>query len=228
MYYPNSWRAITQPLVTRLARQRAEWGLLFLVIPVALRIWWQPSVLLALLVLITAGGSWWLIRQRLTHYQPLWRGPNGRNERRQLKRLLRRFALNAGLLIALVWIFTPAKLFELPRTQPRLWLYVLVFYPLLSVYPQEVIYRALFFRRYRSLFRSGYATVLASAGTFSLLHVIFQNWLAVVLTLVGGWLFAETYARTYSLRLVWLEHSLYGALVFTVGLGDYFSHGNVL
>jgi hypothetical protein len=48
-----------------------------------------------------------------------------------------------------------------------------------------------------------------------------------LLTLIGGWFFAETYARTRSMRLVWLEHALYGCLVFTIGLGDYFYHGNV-
>ncbi|MDF7811068.1 CPBP family intramembrane glutamic endopeptidase [Hymenobacter sp. YC55] len=205
----------------------AEWLLLFIAVPVALRIWWQPLVLLALLVLTTIWGIWWLKQQRLPHYQPLWRGPAGRNERRQLKRLLWRFALSTGLLIATVWIFIPAKLFDMPRTQPKLWLLILAFYPLFSVYPQEIIYRALFFARYRPLFRGAYATLLASAGAFGFMHLVFQNWPAVLLTLIGGWLFAETYARTYSLRLVWLEHSLYGALIFTVGLGDYFYHGNV-
>jgi len=201
---------------------------LFVVGPVALRIWWQPVVLLALLVLVTTGGAWWLNRQQFPHYWPLWRGPIGRNEQRQLKRLLWRFTLGAGLLVAVVWLFTPDKLFELPRTRPWIWLAVLLFYPLFSVYPQEVIYRALFFGRYRLLFRNASTTILASAAAFGFMHLVFQNWPAMLLTLVGGWLFAETYARSYSLRLVWLEHSLYGILVFTVGLGDYFHHGTII
>ncbi|MBC8084119.1 MAG: CPBP family intramembrane metalloprotease [Hymenobacter sp.] len=204
-----------------------EWLFLFVVVPVGLRIWWQPAVLLALLILTTLVAVRWLTRQPRPAYELLWRGPDGRNERRQLKRLLGRFALGACLLVAAVWIFTPTRLFELPRTQPRLWLSILALYPLLSVYPQEIIYRALFFHRYRPLFRSAYTTVLASAGAFGFMHLVFQNWPALLLTLIGGWLFAETYARTYSLRLVWLEHSLYGILIFTVGLGNYFYHGGV-
>ncbi|UOG76692.1 CPBP family glutamic-type intramembrane protease [Hymenobacter tibetensis] len=204
-----------------------EWLVLFVGVPLALRIWWQPLVLLAILVAVTAWGVWWLVRRRLPHYQPLWRGPVGRNERRQFERILWRFAVSAILLLAVVGFFTPGKLFNMPRTQPMLWLSVLVSYPLLSVYPQEVIYRALFFNRYRPLFRGAYATLLASAGSFAFMHLVFQNWPAVLLTLIGGWLFAETYARTYSLRLVWLEHTLYGILIFTIGLGDYFYHANV-
>jgi hypothetical protein len=63
---------------------------------------------------------------------------------------------------------------------------------------------------------------LASALVFAWLHMIFRNHLAVILTLVGGWFFAQTCARTHSLRLVCLEHSLYGNLIFTIGLGNYF------
>lgn len=127
-----------------------------------------------------------------------------------------------------MWLWAPAgQLFDLPRTQPRLWLGILAFYPLFSVYPQELVYRALFFARYRPLFSSARATAAASAAAFGFVHIVFQNWPAVLLTLLGGWLFADTYARTYSLRLVWLEHALYGGLMFTVGLGRYFYHGSV-
>ena len=49
----------------------------------------------------------------------------------------------------------------------------------------------------------------------------------VVLTAIGGWFFATTYARTRSLWLASFEHALYGQLVFTVGLGQYFYGGTV-
>jgi membrane protease YdiL (CAAX protease family) len=65
-------------------------------------------------------------------------------------------------------------------------------------------------------------SLLISALIFAWMHLIFRNPLAVILTLVGGWFFAQTYARTRSLRLVCLEHALYGNLIFTIGLGEYF------
>ena len=43
--------------------------------------------------------------------------------------------------------------------------------------------------------------VAASALTFGWMHLIFRNPLAVALTLVGGYFFAQTYAHTRSLRL---------------------------
>jgi CAAX protease family protein len=44
----------------------------------------------------------------------------------------------------------------------------------------------------------------------------------MALTQVGGWFFAQTYWRTQSMRLVCLEHTLYGSLIFSVGLGVFF------
>ncbi|WP_234730087.1 hypothetical protein [Acidocella facilis] len=45
------------------------------------------------------------------------------------------------------------------------------------------------------------------------------------LTLAGGWLFARSYAATRSLTFSGVEHALYGCLVFTIGLGQYFYTG---
>jgi uncharacterized protein len=41
--------------------------------------------------------------------------------------------------------------------------------------------------------------------------------------MASGLLFALRYAVTRSLRAVYLEHTLWGGLVFTVGLGRFFS-----
>jgi membrane protease YdiL (CAAX protease family) len=96
---------------------------------------------------------------------------------------------------------------------------------LLSVYPQELLYRAFFVRRYRHLFPRKEFLLLASALVFAWMHLIFRNPFAVVLTLVGGLFFTHTYIRTRSLRLVCLEHALYGNLIFTIGLGEFFTQG---
>lgn len=67
----------------------------------------------------------------------------------------------------------------------------------------------------------------ASALSFGVMHVIYGNVPAVVLSALAGWIFSGTYQRTRSLRLVWLEHSLYGIAAFTVGLGPFFGAGIV-
>ena len=136
--------------------------------------------------------------------------------------------LAAGMMmvVCVAW-FLPDRLWALPRDRPVLWAAVMVLYPLLSVYPQELIYRAFFFRRYAPLFGAGWAMVLMSAAAFSYGHLIFGNWIAVGLTFLGGLLFAWRYRRTRSLLVTSLEHALYGQLIFTVGLGEFFYYGTM-
>jgi len=124
-----------------------------------------------------------------------------------------------------VAVFQPAHLVDLPRQQPLLWLAVCVGYPVFSVYPQELLFRAFLMLRYAPLFRSPRARAAGSAVAFGFAHILFGNWLAVALTLVGGWRFARRYERSRSLLTVGVEHAGYGLIIFTVGLGRYFYHG---
>ncbi|AXC10718.1 hypothetical protein ACPOL_1370 [Acidisarcina polymorpha] len=118
--------------------------------------------------------------------------------------------------------FAPRLLFNFVRVNPGLWALVMLLYPVLSVYPQSIIYRAFLMHRYQTLFISPWALILGSGMAFSLMHLIFRNPLAPALTLIGGILFAYRYQRTGSLFVSSLEHSLYGCFLFTIGLGRYF------
>lgn len=152
----------------------------------------------------------------------LW---NTRGLRRELGPMLARFALLGGGIVAVVAVFTPDQLLGLPRREPALWAAIMVFYPLLSVYPQEVIFRACFFRRYRALFRGRWAMIGASTVAFGWAHIVFQNAVSIPMTLIGGVLFSLTYERSRSTIAAAIEHTLYGCLVFTIGLGHYFYDG---
>jgi membrane protease YdiL (CAAX protease family) len=145
--------------------------------------------------------------------------------RRHLPRIIACFLLAATLLAIGTVIGRPDLLFGFVRRRPVLWAIVMVLYPALSVYPQGIIYRAMFFHRYRLLFGNGAAMVVASASAFSLAHIVLHNELAVSLTLVGGLIFANTYRRTHSLIISGIEHALYGGFLFTIGLGPYFYSG---
>ena len=204
-----------------------EWTLLFIGVPVALRIWWQPSLFFLVLVAATLIAVVSLLYLRKFDRRAFWRGISSRGELRQLKKILLRFGVCAVLLAGFVFFIYPDNFFNMPFEEPYLWIAIMIIYPLLSVYPQELIYRAFFFERYRRLFPNSWSTVLVSGIVFGLIHIIYQNPLAVLLTLVGGIFFAETFARTRSLRLVWLEHALYGCLIFTIGLGEFFYHARI-
>ena len=140
--------------------------------------------------------------------------------------LLLRDAVFVAFLGAAVWLFAPELLFSLVRGAPLFWFLIMLLYPLLSVYPQELLYRAFFFHRYQPLFGSGWGMLLASAFAFGLAHIILGNWISVVLCLIGGLLFALTYQHSGSLLLTCLDHALFGNFIFTIGLGQFFYHGS--
>lgn len=135
-------------------------------------------------------------------------------------------AAAAALVIAgLVLWLAPSSLLVLPRRAPLTWALGLALYPLLSAWPQELLYRAFFFRRYAPLFPGPRAMVAASGVAFALLHLVYPNLVAPLLSLPAGLILAWRYQRHGRLGPVWLEHSLYGLLLFTLGLGDFFYDG---
>jgi uncharacterized protein len=196
-----------------------EFGLLFLALPVSLR--YAPRKIPPLPLLLLAAGLCllFLLRDASFDRNLLW-NPSALGA--NLSNILITFALGAVILGASVYYFVPQLLFGFARTKPGLWALVMLLYPAFSVYPQGIIYRAFVMQRYQPVFGSGLGIVLASAVAFSLIHVVSRNRLAIVLTLVGGALFAWRYQTTGSLFVSCFEHALYGCFLFTIGLGRYF------
>lgn len=208
-------------------RLTAEFIAVFVLTPVALANDWIPQPWILPLLAIAILTALWL-RRNVPGMQRFWRGDDSETERRQFRSIMIRWLYCSLLLTVAVIFLMPDRLFYLPRQNPRLWTLILVFYPILSVLPQEIIYRAFLLHRYARVFRQKRAYVLASALSFGWLHLIFGNFVAITLAVVGGWFFAQTYARTESLRLVSLEHTLYGMTIFTIGLGSFFYRRQVL
>ena len=144
-----------------------------------------------------------------------------------LKPMLIRFALATFLIAGVTYWMQPELFASFARERPAFWAIVMIAYPVLSAFPQEIIFRSFFFRRYQSIFATRWLMIAASGVAFAITHVLFQNWVAPALCLVGGVMFAKTYDETRSLALVTIEHALYGCMIFTVGLGRYFYHGAV-
>ena len=114
------------------------------------------------------------------------------------------------------------KLLGLLIENPTFWVMFMLIYPTSSVWPQEMIYRRVFIVRYRPTLGDGVWLILVNALVFGWAHVLYEKGWAIFFTLIGGWLFAETYHRTRLLLSVCLEHALYGCWLFSVGLGSYF------
>ena len=148
------------------------------------------------------------------------RGVSGRD----WVRMLTRFDACAALLTAILALYRPDWLLSFPRQNPHFWLVVCVAYPLVSVLPQGILYRALWEKRYASgLSRT--ASLLVGAAFFAWAHVIFRNVWACAFTFVGGIFFLSSYRRTCSLLFSGIEHALYGDFLFTIGWGAFFYEG---
>ncbi len=110
-------------------------------------------------------------------------------------------------------------LFKALRTQPDLWLKMILIYLFLSVIPQEFVYRVFYFLRYRKLFKNNRVFFFVNALVFSLAHLMFDSLLVLCITFIGGYIFAFTYYKTKSMFWVSVEHLIYGGWLFSVGMG---------
>ncbi len=199
----------------------AEFAALYFLVPLFYAFHRQSSPLL-FLVLLGAAGLIFLYKNRSFRNEFFL---NKKGWSRDLPRVLRLFALVAlGLLIFTVLVY-PQFLFYYPRHHFSVWLSLMVIYPLLSVYPQELIYRAFLFHRYGELVRRKRHLMHLSALAFAFGHIIYFHPLSMLLTFFGGYLFSWTYFKTRSLLAVSFEHALYGCLLYTIGLGQFFYTG---
>lgn len=202
----------------------AEFAAIYVVFPVLMYVHRVDMGKFVIPILLVTGLGCWITLRRDHGFRrrQLW---NPDELRRRIRPIMLRFAVGAAMLALLVWRFEPEHLLRLPRERTTLWMLVLVAYPILSVYPQEIIFRTFLFHRYRPLFRRTRNSVIVSGIVFGLAHIFLDNWIAPLLSTIGGFLFALTYARTRSTLQSSLEHGLWGDFLFTLGLGLYFYGG---
>lgn len=136
-----------------------------------------------------------------------------------------RFLLAAPFIIMLTLYLAPDRLFLFPLQRPLFWLVVMILYPILSVIPQELVFRSFFFTRYKPLFPTPVLMIAASALAFGFMHAIFHNLVSPALSLIGGRMFAASFNQHRALKWAALEHAAYGCFVFTAGIGGYFLVG---
>jgi CAAX protease family protein len=201
-----------------------EFLIVFVALPLAYRFSPVRIPALPLLWAVSGYALWQLLRDPHFDRSLLW---NAGPLTHHLGSILAIFAIAAAAIWLGVHRLTPQLEWSFVRSNPTFWAIVMVAYPVLSVYPQGILYRAFFFERYAVLFPGKWTMIFASAAAFAFLHIIFRNTLAVALTFAGGLLFAFRYAETNSLLTSSAEHALFGCWLFTVGLGQYFYHGTI-
>lgn len=171
------------------------------------------AVLATLLLQITPGWRWSMLLQGPVFGE--WR-------------LIALFsAATTATCLAIVFTLIPDRFLSLPLYRPELWLIIMIFYPILSAFPQEIIFRSLFFERYGGLFPGHWSAIAANGFVFGFGHLFFDNWVTIVMTGVGGAIMGWAYLRHRSVGLAWVLHSLAGQILFTIGLGVFFYHGAI-
>ncbi len=144
----------------------------------------------------------------------------------QLASIIAVFVVCGGAVAWYVAHYHPAWFLEFPRNRPETYRRIMLLYPLMSVIAQELVYRTFFFHRYGLLFgRAWWLAILLNGLAFGFGHIVIGTPLAIYGTAATGLLFATRYAMTRSFWAVFIEHTLWGALVFTVGLGQFFFTG---
>jgi membrane protease YdiL (CAAX protease family) len=143
------------------------------------------------------------------------------------RRLFSFFFLGALFSGMFYGIMNQENWFSMPRNSFYDWLMLLLLYPILSVMPQELIFRTYFFHRYKHIMPSKTVRIIVSASVFALAHIVYANILAVLLAFLGGLLFSYTYAQSRSTFVCVIEHSLWGLWMFTLGLGDVLDAGAI-
>ena len=147
---------------------------------------------------------------------------NWKQGRAELGKILVMFGISAFVMLALIWIIDPSKMFLLLRTNPLLLLMISIFYPLFSVIPQGLAYRSMFFHRYGDLFPGNALKIIVSAAVFAFAHILYKNCMVLLLSFIAGLIFGYRYYKTKSLAISVLEHAIYGVWLFACGLGYFF------
>jgi len=216
--------------------------LLFLGLPIFLAVMQWRSVLFGILWGAAVGCLLFLLWDRSFNRKQLW---DWKGLAKYWRVIVLRWVVMSGVLALMLWlVIPPVPMESLPefttredlrgsdpmqwswfgfvRSSPLFYCMVCLVYPIASVIPQNIIYRVFFFHRYESVLGSGWVLILTNAAAFGMGHLMFGNWVAPVLTGLGGIMMAHTYRKTRSAAASWAEHSLYGDFVWTIGIGRLF------
>ena len=93
---------------------------------------------------------------------------------------------------------------------------LLLFYLFFSVIPQEIIFRFLFFYRYKDYFDQNEILLLNSL-VFCFCHIIYFDIYILLFSFFGNLLFSFNYMKNKSLLLVTIEHFLIGQTLIILG-----------
>lgn len=140
--------------------------------------------------------------------------------------LMVRFVLASAVLVGLTAVFLRFFVTTLDKTLAQQFIFLFVLYPIILVPVQEFFFRSFFYLRYELLLASRYLNIL-NGVVFSLYHIIYGGWGAVVAAFVGGLILSALYARYRNFSLCWAVHYVLGIAVYLAGFARHFTAAEV-
>ncbi|QFT82012.1 CAAX amino terminal protease self- immunity [Roseovarius sp. THAF27] len=196
---------------------------LFILAPVILAVFLPSSAMLPVLLCVTVLGMFLLHRTPGFHWRDLTQGWGKIDWR-----VVAGFAVATTLACVLVQtLFLPDRWFALYQMNGWAWLLVMALYPIVSALPQEVVFRPLFFRRYAPILPASDTALIANAAVFSMAHLLYWNVVVMVMTFIGGLVFAWAYKVRNSFPMAVVLHAVAGNILFTLGTGFLFYTGSI-
>lgn len=200
-----------------------EFLILFFILPVSAAFFISPSFLFPGLLCFTLFGIILLQITSTFRWRSLWQDCTKFDWK-----ALGWFSLFCLLIFSLItFLLIPEHFYDLPTHSLKLWILIMVAYPIISALPQELIFRPLFFIRYKSIFPNKKYLVIINAIAFCLAHLFYWNLVAITITFLGGLVFAYIYKKNRNFLEIVMYHSVGGCIIFTTGLGRFFYSGAI-
>ena len=191
--------------------------LLFVIFPISLAFSYPIFIKLALGFIALSYVIWVSIRKKYFKSNPEQLKSSAKKV--FLKQLAFKFTAILILTSVITWIYYNESIFNAFKNNPLQYFIILVVYICFSVIPQEFVYRKFYFLRYNIIFQNKRKLIVVNTLVFSLGHLFFNNFLVVIITLIGGFIFSLSYYKFRSFKYICIEHSLYGLWLYTIGLG---------
>ena len=179
------------------ARLVSECIILYLILPLLVMLNFLPVPLLLILLIMGIA-----VHLFLFHDPNFDRNNfiNWKSGRKETWKIILLFIPLGALMVVLIWQIDKTKLFYLPTSNPWFLLLISIFYPVFSVVPQGLAYRALFFHRYGSLIPGKTLKIIISAIFFSFGHILYKNALVLLLAFFAGLIFIFWYWRNWKIK----------------------------
>lgn len=98
----------------------------------------------------------------------------------EFKDIFKRFLILSIFLTIFTFAFSRNSFLFLPKQRIDIWILVMLFYPILSAFFQEIIFRTFFTLRYINLFKNKNLFIFINALIFALAHLLYGNLIAVI------------------------------------------------